>query len=336
MVVLLGGLFGYKTFYSNPDNIVKFSTYGGNDTKDVEKTISKQSILGKKLPYAEEIIAEINNQEDIDSELYDIVSEKYGDDVAKLFEVGLIPSTLLTESENIQIILSGNVFLKEDSNYYPPQYVINTLEYMTTLGDTIPTLKNNPSSRFNSKIELYNYSNINSKIETGDLDIQGVFLTKPDINNLPNETYLLAYNKFKSELKNMTDGEELINELNKNYILTVNFLVNKNMKVSEVLKEFSDLRLNDGELNLLSFKDLDESNKELLPIDSNVLGYLQESKGDDYEIGSYSILQVKYYTSDSTKIYSNSNYLSLKDKQIELSTGSVEFTNDLLYTDYEF
>lgn len=338
MVVLLGGLFGYKTFYSNPDNIVKFSTYGGNDTKDVEKTISKQSILGKKLPYAEEIITELNNVEEKDSEDFDIVYDKYGEQVATLFEVGLIPSSLLDTNDNIQIILSGNSYLEGDeSNYYAPDYLINTLEYMESLGEIKPAVAENPASKMVMDTEApYDFLNISNSLETDNTKIKGVFLTKPDVENGNLETYLLATNKLGKTPDSVENPDEVINSIKDNYILTINLVINKNMKISDILEELSNLKMNDGDISLLTFDNLDAEFKESIDPTLSQLMYLKETKGEDYEISSYSVLQVKYYTSDSTKIYSNSNYLSLKDNQIELSTGSVEFTNDLLYTDYEF
>lgn len=338
MVVLLGGLFGYKTFYSNPDNIVKFSTYGGNDTKDVEKTISKQSTLGKKLPYAEEIITELNNVEEKDREDFDIVYDKYGEQVATLFEVGLIPSSLLDTNDNIQIILSGNSYLEGDeSNYYAPDYLINTLEYMESLGEIKPRVSENPASKMLMDTETsYDFLNISNSLNTDNIKIQGVFLTKPDVENGNLETYLLATNKLGKTPDSVENRDEVVNSIKDNYILTINFVINENMKISDILEELSNLKMNDGDVSLLTFDNLDAEFKESIDPTLSQLMYLKETKGEDYEISSYSVLQVKYFTSDSTKIYSNSNYLSLKDNQIELSTGSVEFTNDLLYTDYEF
>lgn len=338
MILLLLGLFGYKTFYSNPDNVVKFSTYGGNDTRDVEKTISKNSVLGKKLPCAEEIITKINDTEDKDLEIFDIVYNEFGEDVAKLFEVGLIPSSLLDDNDNIKIILSGNSYLDMESNYFPPEYLINTYDYINSLGEIKPRVILNPASKFKLPESVsYDFLNIDSKLSTKNLEIQGVFLNKPNLDNLSSESYLIAFNKFNSDIENIKSEEEFLNKIENNYILTLNFVLNKNMKVSEIYKELSELKLNDSEISNLSFNEVPNDIKNNFSPSVNLLEFIKENKGDDYEIASYSILQAKFYTGDSVKIYSNSNYLSYKDKQIELSNNkSVEFSNDLLYNDYEF
>lgn len=337
MILLLCGLFGYKTFYSNPENVVKFSTYGGNDSSEVEKTISKQSKLGNKLPYAEEIITELNDNEDVDKENFDIVFDKYGEEVASLYEVGLIPSSLLDTNDNIQIILSGNSYLEgAESNYYAPDYLINTFAYMESLGDVKPRVSENPASKINLNDISYEFANINNTLENGDIIIQGAFLTKPDVENGNLETYLLATNKLGETPDTVENKDEVINSIKDNYILTINFVINKNMKISKILDELSSMKMNDGDVALLNFDNLSDEVKSSIEPALSELTYLKETKGEDYEIASYSVLQVKYYTTDNTKIYSNSNYLSIKDNQIELSSGSVEFTNDLLYNEYEF
>lgn len=342
MILLLLGLFGYKTFYSNPDNVVKFSTYGGHDTRDVEKTISKNSVLGKKLPYAEEIITKINDTEDKDIELFDIVYNEFGEDVAKLYEVGLIPSSLLNEKENLQIILSGNAYLDNSIAYYPPEYTINTLEYINSLGSIKPQKNVNPASKILLNNNLtYDYTNISTKLNTRNLEIKGVFLKKPtlDDNDLDTDTdtVLLSYNKLGDSINNLQSADELYDKIKDNYILTINFVINKNMKISEIYKELDSLKMNDGSISKLSFDSLPDEYRDNISPETNMLEYIRKENKDDYEIASYSVLQVKYYTTDDVKIYSNSNYLSYKDKQIELKNNkSVEFSNDLLYNDYEF
>lgn len=338
MILLLLGLFGYKTFYSNPDNVVKFSTYGGNDTRDVEKTISKNSVLGKKLPYAEEIITKINDTEDKDLEIFDIVYNEFGEDVAKLYEVGLIPSSLLTEKDNIQIILSGNAYLDNSISYYPPEYTINTLEYINSLGSINPQKDVNPSSKILLNNNLtYDYTNITTRLDTKNLEIKGVFLKKPNLDDNDLDTILLSYNKLGDSINNIQSNEELFDKIKDNYILTINFVINKNMKISEIYKELDSLQMNDGSLSKLSFDSLPDDYTNNITPDTNMLEHIRKENKDDYEIASYSVLQVKFYTSDDVKIYSNSNYLSYKDNQIELTNNkSVEFNNDLLYNDYEF
>lgn len=342
MVLLLLGLFGYKTFYSNPDNVVKFSTYGGHDTRDVEKTISKNSVLGKKLPYAEEIITKINDTEDKDIEMFDIVYNEFGEDVAKLYEVGLIPSSLLNEKENLQIILSGNAYLDNSIAYYPPEYTINTLEYINSLGSIKPQKNVNPASKIVLNNNLtYDFTNITTKLNTKNLEIKGVFLKKPNLddNDSDNDldTVLLAYNKLGDSINNIQSAEELYDKIKDNYILTINFVINKNMKISEIYKELDSLKMNDGAISKLSFDSLPNDYINNISPETNMLEYIRKENKDDYKIASYSVLQVKYYTTDDVKIYSNSNYLSYKKSQIELKNNkSVEFSNDLLYNDYEF
>lgn len=353
LLLFLGGLYAYNEFYRNPENLVKFSNYGGNDTSEVEKTISKNSTLGKELPYAEEIIKVISeknasNTEGVSYEFDDIILEEFGEQVSLLYTAGLIPSTILTESENTQIILAGNAYLQnvkaEDesgmSNYFGADTIVLSKNYIDSLGELIPDYSENPALTARGKpFEKASFSNITGTLENSSLKIHGVFLdTLPQVTqeDTPSEVLALLYNKYDGG-SNLTTVDEF-NDLTKgNYILTVNFIINKNMTIEKIKKELAELKLGEATPLFLDYTNIPQETVDSLSSDTNMLGSIEKQKGSDYEISSFSVLQASFYFPEDTSIFQTSNYLSLGKTQIELSpNNAIAYDNNMLYTDYGF
>lgn len=353
LLLFLGGLYAYNEFYRNPENIVNFSNYGENDTSEVEKTISKKSTLGKDLPYAEEIIKVISeknasNTEGVSYEFDDIILEEFGEQVSLLYNAGLIPSTILTESENTQIILAGNAYLQnvkaEDesgmSNYFGADTIVLSKNYIDSLGELIPDYSENPALITRGKtFENASFSNITGTLENSSLKINGVFLdTIPQVTeeDTPSEVLALLYNKYDGG-SNLTTVAE-VNEVTKgNYILTVNFIINKNMSIEKIKKELAELKLGEATPLFLDYTNIPQETVDSLSSNTNMLGAIEKQNGSDYEIASFSVLQASFYFPEDTSIFQTSNYLSLGKTQIELSPiNTIAYDNNMLYTDYGF
>lgn len=341
LLVLGIGLIGYSIFMSNPNNVVNFTTYGGNDTSEVDSAIKKTSVLGKDLPNAEDIIKNLSDNDVTElSDISEFISENYNEDINLLYVEGLIPSTSLTEAENIQIILAGNNLINDESNYYPTKMYKNTKDYIDSLGSKVPVLTNNENS-----VNLYtpketNFNNIDDSFNLDDLLIKGVYLYTP-VNEEDNVQTNIAINQINNyDVSGFQDFNEAYKTLNGSYILSVNFMITKNMKVSKIRDQISKLTLNDSNLDFLTLSDSMKDYADSLELGSySLLDSLYYYYGDDYEIDAYSVLQVSFLVTSESKIYSGSNYLRNSDEgQIELSDKQPTnyFDNSVLYDNYEF
>lgn len=347
LIAFLGFLYGYSKFFEKPENIIDHTSFGKVDNKDLEKTISKKSDLGKDLPYAEEIIKKISelenkNTDNNEIDYFNVIHDTYGEEVARLYEAGLIPSSSLTESENTQIILSGNAFLKkEDTNYFGAEYIKLTRNFIDSLGKFSPDATLNPQPVYPVvSYDEVDFFNTVSVLENKKIKINGVFLE--NIGELTEEdsiedVILLGHHRLGNSFKDIQTIEEANAKFSHEYILTINFLIKNNMKISDIKKELQDLKLGENNIEFLDINNLGEEYKESISSTVNQLSFLEMEKGSDYEIASFSVLQARFAIPVEQDVFTTSNYLSLDEQKIELSSkGTIAYTNNMLYNNYTF
>lgn len=322
MVVFFGLFFGYKKFYDNPNTVVKFSSYGdkGKETKEVEKVAKKSEY--KNLPYAEEVIKHISENKDKEEnkhkEYYDLVREEYGEDIMKLSIAGFLPSSLLSEQDNKLLLLNGNALHsinnEKQPNFFPPTHSLNTEDYIYSLGESKPSLKETQIfNRYPYSLDGDDLFTNNTFFSTSDsIGIQGLSL-----GDFPNTDEgwdffgrFLTTDGFNIE---SIDTEEKAMEIRKDYkLLNVNIITTKETTFNEINKEINKIKLNDTEITQIVNKE------DVLLVPENDLNFNTLKNGNDFVVTEGSVFQTIFIINKDVPLYSETNYVTFGKDKIEL------------------
>lgn len=334
LVLFLGGLFGYKELSKNPEVVTRFGGYGEATSKETVKKVNKTSKLGKELPTVEEILSAYSSALTEQSDLFidEYIMNTYGDDVYVLYTAGLIPSTSLSERENLILTLTGNVVVDKEDSYYGIDTFKQTFDYISEIGDSSFYVNSNPTREdWDYTLPSNNtFSNISTTLESKNFFVQGSYISKgKDMEDY--QKHIIAETLISGEPQEFETDEEVEEEINRlvehHATLTVPFVLKKDMKVSEIKKELSKMKLNDAELTF------ETSNENFKRMQGDV-GKLELDHGNDYEVSGYSVLTATFILDGNTTLYSGTNFLSYGKNQMELTETNQESTKAIVWDNF--
>lgn len=339
MLFLGIGLFAYSKFYSNASNVVNFTTYGSNDTSEVDKRIKKLSTLGNKLPNAEEIIKYLSSTSGAKSpDTYsDSITSEYGSDVFTLYDSGLIPSETLSDSDNVSIILSGNKLLGKDLNYFSTETIKNTKDYIDSLGEASISTDRNLVYTNNYEPTTSIFNNTSEFLELDSLKIGGAFVYTP-INDEDNLSFnSLLYYKFNGDIPE--DNNVIFSSIQNKKLVTFSMLVEEDMKISEIKDILSGLTVSGVKLTPFNLDNISSDDLRSIGGAYSLTDYVYQVEGKDYKVAKGSILQATFIIEDSLDLSKTNVFLQENDDNyLALNVGSPDATydNSKLYTDFEY
>lgn len=350
LILLFGFLIGRKIFLNNPNNVDKFTSYGSATNDDSIKKVNKSSNLGKKLPNAEEIMSSFNKEHTKELELIestdidDFVLATYGEDVYNLYIEGLIPSTQLSEQDNLLILLTGNFFLDNNDTYFGVNLVPNTYNYITSLGtELIATSSNSSRTGWNYDLpEESEFNNTTTTISTGSFFVQGGFiqnytqLSSNDAQALTGEDYptFEDISEDDADIDAKIDqryAEYLKEKISNKYVLTLPIILKKDMKVSEIKKELEKIQFNEKSLTVITNSGSEIDNQ------ASFSNFYALSSQNDYKISGLSSINVSFLIDENATMYPEINYLMYDKKQIAYSNEKPEntMTTSTIFSNYQ-
>ena len=308
---------GISRVYTPSDNAIKEGQKVENtQVKEVEQVVKEDSkSIDFVLPMAEDVIAKLTEQERMDGTLsretkLEVIQNTYGDKVYNLLELGILPSKLLTKTQNKVILDTVNSIEGVKTEVVRPAWEIKMKDYVLSHGvESIQTIP------YSENLE-YGYAvHTNDNVDTW-VEVDGLLVGGVNVYPVEENTYMdglpIEDNKYFSDM----EVSELKDVTVLSYFVTTT--EGNSLKGSKLFDKLNNI---DFSINGKDVKKLNESLEQLGLWSYTVYGDSLFLKDNEDDIPESSFYQVIRYVNTNV-LEEHSNQVSINGNPFNLSPSN--------------